>query len=73
MVEAITTPMSQTYDMKFHEVAPYITNINEFLQNNTVTVDKRKWEKLPADITKGHGRVTQRGGRMVELQAGNQG
>ena len=52
MVEAITTPMSQTYDMKFHEVAPYITNINEFLQNNTVTVDKRKWDKLPANIQK---------------------
>jgi TRAP-type C4-dicarboxylate transport system substrate-binding protein len=42
--------MSQTYDMKFHEAVPYITNINEFLQNNTVTVDKRKWDKLPADI-----------------------
>lgn len=52
MVEAITTPMSQTYDMKFHEAAPYITNINEFLQNNTVTADKRKWDKLPADIQK---------------------
>lgn len=52
MVEAITTPMSQTYNMKFHEVAPYITNINEFLQNNTIGVDKRKWEKLPPDIQK---------------------
>lgn len=52
MVEAITTPISQTYDMKFHEVASYITNINEFLQNNTITVDKKKWDKLPADIQK---------------------
>ena len=52
MVEAITSSISQCYDMKFHEVANYITNINEFLQNNTITVDKRKWDKLPADIQK---------------------
>jgi TRAP-type C4-dicarboxylate transport system substrate-binding protein len=52
MVEAITTPMSQTYEMKFHEVAPYITKLNQFLQNNTVTVDKKKWDKLPPDIQK---------------------
>lgn len=52
MVEGITTPMSQTYDMKFHEAAPYITKLNQFLQNNTVTVDKRKWDKLPPDIQK---------------------
>ena len=52
MVEAITSSISQCYDMKFHEVANYLTNINEFLQNNTITVDKRKWDKLPADIQK---------------------
>jgi TRAP-type C4-dicarboxylate transport system substrate-binding protein len=50
MVEAITTPMSQTYDMKFHEAVPYITKLNQFLQNNTVTMDKRKWDKLPSNI-----------------------
>jgi len=50
MVEAITTPMSQTFDMKFHEVAPYITQLNQFLQNNTVTVNKQKWASLPTDI-----------------------
>ena len=38
--------------MKFHEVADYITNINEFLQNNTITVDNKKWDKLPVDIQK---------------------
>ena len=50
MVEAITSSISQCYDMKFHEAANYITNINEFLQNNTITMDKKKWDKLPADI-----------------------
>ncbi|MBW1802141.1 MAG: TRAP transporter substrate-binding protein [Deltaproteobacteria bacterium] len=52
MVEAITSSISQCYDMKFHEVADYITNINEFLQNNTITVDNKKWDKLPVDIQK---------------------
>jgi TRAP-type C4-dicarboxylate transport system substrate-binding protein len=52
MVEAITSSISQCYDMKFHESANYITNINEFLQNNTITVDKKKWDELPADIQK---------------------
>jgi TRAP-type C4-dicarboxylate transport system substrate-binding protein len=52
MVEAITTPMNLTYDMKFHEVAPYITNINEFLQMECIGVNKPKWDKLPADIQK---------------------
>jgi TRAP-type C4-dicarboxylate transport system substrate-binding protein len=52
MVEAITAPLDHVYDMKFHEVAPYITNINEFLQNNMITVDKRKWDRLPDNIKK---------------------
>lgn len=52
MVESITAPVSMTYGMKFHEAAKYITNINEFLQNNTITVDKKKWDKLPGDIQK---------------------
>ena len=50
MVEAITTPLSETYDMKFHEVAPYITDINEFLQFFAVVVNKPKWDKLPPKI-----------------------
>ena len=50
MVEAITTPFNLTYDMKFHEVAPYITNINEFLQMECIGVNKKKWDELPANI-----------------------
>lgn len=50
MVEAVTSAMDMVYDMKFHEAAPYITNINEFLQNNMMTTDKRKWDKLPENI-----------------------
>ena len=52
MVEAITTPMNLTYDMKFHEVAPYITNINEFLQMECIGGNKPKWDKLPSNIKK---------------------
>ena len=50
MVEGITSPMSWTYGMKFHEAAPYITNINEFLQANMLSVNKKKWDKLPENM-----------------------
>ena len=50
MVEAITSPLNMTYDMKFHEVAPYITDINEFLQWEAMAVNKAKWDSLPPEI-----------------------
>jgi TRAP-type C4-dicarboxylate transport system substrate-binding protein len=50
MVEAITSPLNMTYDMKFHEVAPYITDINEFLQWESMAVNKAKWDGLPVEI-----------------------
>jgi TRAP-type transport system periplasmic protein len=52
MVEAITSPLNMVYDMKLHEVAPYITDINEFLQFFTMVVNKGKWDKLPTNIKK---------------------
>lgn len=50
MVEAITSPLNMLYDMKFHEVAPYITNINEFLQYEAIVANKTKWDALPVHI-----------------------
>lgn len=52
MVEAATISISQFYDMKWHEPAPYVTNINEFLQCNAISVNKKKWDALPDDIKK---------------------
>jgi len=52
MVEAITSPLNMVYDTKLHEVAPYITDINEFLQFFTMVVNKPKWDKLPPNIKK---------------------
>ncbi|MFC1798818.1 TRAP transporter substrate-binding protein [Thermodesulfobacteriota bacterium] len=52
MVEAITAPRNLCYGMKFYEVAPYITDINEFLQAECVVVNKPAWEKLPPNIKK---------------------
>jgi TRAP-type transport system periplasmic protein len=52
MVEGITSPLNMVYDTKLHEVAPYITDINEFLQFFTMVVNKPKWDKLPPAIQK---------------------
>ena len=68
MVEAITTPLNLTYDMKFHEVAPYITNINEFLQCEAAVVNKPKWEKLPLNIQKA---ISESLVEIAELSNGN--
>ena len=50
LVEAATISASQFYGMKWHEVAPYLTNINEYLQCNAVSVDAKKWEGLPENL-----------------------
>ena len=50
LVEAATISASQFYGMKWYEVAPYMTNINEYLQCNAVSVDAKKWAALPEDL-----------------------
>lgn len=45
-VEAVTSPASQIEDMSFYEVAPYITNINEFPQEVSVMMNLASWNKL---------------------------
>lgn len=45
-VEAVTSPASQVEDMSFYEVAPYITNINEFPQEVGVMMNLAAWNKL---------------------------
>ena len=52
LVEAATISASQFYGMKWYEVAPEMTNINEFLQCNAISVDAKKWNVLPNDLKK---------------------
>lgn len=46
--DAVTSPASQVEQMAFHEVAPYITNINEFPQEISVVMNKATFDSLSA-------------------------
>ena len=46
MVDAVTSPLDALYDIKFTETAKYVTTINEFFQNNTITINEKKWRSL---------------------------
>ncbi|OHD76190.1 MAG: hypothetical protein A3J97_06880 [Spirochaetes bacterium RIFOXYC1_FULL_54_7] len=45
-VNAAVSPMVQLYDMKFTEVAPYVTIINEYTSDVIWAINKQKFESL---------------------------
>lgn len=48
-VQAVTAPASQVETMAFYEVAPYITNINEFPQEIGIVMNRAKFDSLSAE------------------------
>jgi TRAP-type C4-dicarboxylate transport system substrate-binding protein len=52
MVEAVTSPLDSLYDIKFTEVCKYVTEIKEFYQNQTVTINTKKWQSFSPAIQK---------------------
>jgi len=51
-VTAAVCPMGQLYDMKFTEVAPYVTVINEYTSDVVWAINKKKWDSLTPDQQK---------------------
>lgn len=51
-VDAVTGPMVQLYDMKFTEVAPYVTIINEYTSDVVWAINKKKFDSLSSDQQK---------------------
>ncbi len=45
-VAAVASPLSLLYDMKFTEVAPYVTNISEFPQEIGVVISEKTFQSL---------------------------
>jgi len=52
MVEAVTSPLDSLYDIKFTEVCKYVTEIKEFYQNQTVTINTKRWQSFSPAIQK---------------------
>lgn len=49
VVSAVTSPISLVYSMKFTEVAPYCTEINEFPQDVVIVISEKTFAKLSAE------------------------
>ena len=49
VVNAVTAPVSAVNQMKFTEVAPYITEIREYPQTWPITISEKSWKKLNAE------------------------
>ena len=49
VVNAVTAPVSAVNQMKFTEVAPYITEIREYPQTWPITISEKTWKKLNAE------------------------
>lgn len=52
VVEAVTSPISLVYSMKFTEVAPHCSQINEFPQDVVIIINEKKFQSLSADLQK---------------------
>lgn len=48
-VDAATSTIGQLYGMKFTEVAPYVTRINEYSAEAILVCNADTWDKLSAD------------------------
>jgi len=46
VVEAITTPFDLIFPQKFNEVAPYITELQQFPQLELISINENLWQKL---------------------------
>ena len=52
MVEAVTSPLDSLYDAKFTEICKYVTEIKEFFQNQTITINYKRWKSFSPAIQK---------------------
>ncbi len=52
VVDIVTSPISLLWDMKFTEVAKYVTKLDEFQQTMAVAISKSKYESLPEEYKK---------------------
>ncbi len=52
MVDAVTSPLDSLYDIKFTEVCKYVTEIKEFYQNQTITINAKKWQSFSPAVQK---------------------
>ncbi len=52
MVDAVTSPLDSLYDIKFTEACKYVTEIKEFYQNQTITINNKKWQSFSPAIQK---------------------
>ena len=52
VADAVTSPISMIYSMKFTEVVKYITRTNEFEQNILVLINKKVYDGLSKDLQK---------------------
>lgn len=55
MVESVTSPLDSLYDIKFTEVCKYVTEIKEFYQNQTISINSKKWQSFSPEIQKALG------------------
>ena len=52
VVDAVTSPISLLYSMKFTEICKYVTRTDEYNQQLALVINNRKFEKLPEDLQK---------------------
>lgn len=52
MVDAATSPLDSLYDIKFTEICKYVTEIKEFYQNQTISINSKRWQSFSPEIQK---------------------
>ncbi|PIE34090.1 hypothetical protein CSA56_09280 [candidate division KSB3 bacterium] len=52
VVEAVTSPVSLLYSMKFTEICKYVIRTDEYNQQLALVINNKKFESLPEDLQK---------------------
>jgi TRAP-type C4-dicarboxylate transport system substrate-binding protein len=47
MIQAVTAPLNTVRNMRFTEVAPYVTELKQFQQTWPITISEQVWKTLP--------------------------
>ena len=64
VVDSLTTPLLNAYEMKFVEHAKYFTELREYYQIFAPMISKRTWDKLNAQQRKAVEQATFEGGEI---------
>jgi TRAP-type C4-dicarboxylate transport system substrate-binding protein len=52
MIQAVTAPLNTVRNMRFSEVAPYVTELKQFQQTWPITISEKVWKELPQEQQK---------------------